>query len=82
MQFRAGDSFSNPEQAINRLPKSLLLSKAIEQYLHEKRHGNEASTLAEKKSGLAKYLAYAGDMELNYITKKNPTLESQTRRHR
>jgi integrase len=70
MQFRAGDSFSNPEQAINRLPKSLLLSKAIEQYLHEKRHGNEASTLAEKKSGLAKYLAYAGDMELNHITKE------------
>ena len=69
IQYKAGQNFSPPDQQ-PKLPKSLLLSKAIEQYIHEKRHGNEPSTLSEKKSGLAKYLAYAGDMELNHITKE------------
>jgi integrase len=70
MGYKAGDAFTAPTERLKPVPKSLLLSKAAEQYLHEKRHGNESSTLGEKKSAFAKYIEDMGDAELNHVSKE------------
>jgi integrase len=70
MGYRNGMSFTPPADKPKPLPKSLMLSKAAEQYLQEKRHGNERSTLSEKKSAFAHYIASMGDTELNHVTKE------------
>jgi integrase len=70
MAYKPGDQFTPPQDKPKSVPKSLLISKAAEQYLHEKRHSNAKATLAEKKSGFAKYIEDMGDDELNYITKE------------
>lgn len=70
MAYKVGKTFTPPAEPVKPVPKSLLLSKAAAQYLHEKRHGNESSTLGEKKSAFAKYIESMGDMELNHVTKE------------